>query len=155
MDYDKEFKDHWASTVVTNSEWTLLEISAVVDAYYAGAKRAEELLLSDPLVVDLRKVEWPAFAKSIKFYFSKDSNKVNMDDFIVLIQRPKPAWMPKVGEAVFGYSNTTDIVYAGTFKTNNFNGSSFDILVGGQIFEVHEIKPFTHENIGKRWEDIV
>jgi len=153
MDYDKEFKAHWASTVVTNGEWTLLEISAVVDAYYAGAKRAEELLLADQLVVDLRGYfDRYDYIKSIKIDGYGDDGEI--DCTIYTIPRPKPTWVPKVGEAVFGYSNTTDIVYAGTFKTNNFNGSSFDILVGGQIFEVHEIKPFTPENIGKRWEDI-
>jgi len=130
--------------------------------FYLGAKRAEELLLSDPLVVDLRKVEWPAFAKSVKFYFSKDSNHVNMEDFILLIPRPKPAWVPVVREAVFynatvgdGASIDNTVPFVGRF-VGEYEGYYTVIMATGEKrhFAHDLVKPFSPDSIGKRWEEI-
>ena len=127
-----------------------------------GAKRAEELLLADPMILDGRTV-WenidnndPFQENATEVIMSITVWDVNGDGRRILnraIPRPKPAWVPQRDEKVFGYSKYSGIVHTGVFKAQNTNGT-YEIVVGGHLFEVDTIKPFTPENIGKRWEDI-
>lgn len=116
-------------------------------AYYAGAKRAEELLFQDPLVVDLRKVEWPVDADHIVIEFYH--NRV-----IKTIPRPKPAWVPSIGEVVLFYYES--MVRVGKVEGNYETGVSLKIWENGKliIIPIKDCRPFNPENIGKRWEDI-
>jgi hypothetical protein len=158
MDYDKEFENRLGSNSIYND----FERDLSRSWYHLGAKRAEELLLSDPLVVDLRKVEWPSYAKSVKFYYSEADFYADAEDAIITIPRPKPAWVPQVGEAVFALDVDCKTIFVARVLSVDSNFAS--IVYHGMRRDIHRVsfagheifcKPFTPENIGKRWGELI
>ena len=140
----------------------IIELDTAVAEWKEKAEKAEELLLADPLVVDLRKV-WdnaPDWAESVKFYYNNNIMNGASEDFISLIPRPKPAWVPVKGEAVF-YNATIGVIdksipFVGRFIEENIDGYYAIVMTNGEThyFGKELVKPFTPENIGKRWEEI-
>jgi hypothetical protein len=153
MDYKKEFDNHMNGTVLDSVENT-----ATARNFYAiGAKRAEELLLSDPMVWDGRKV-WenaPKDAEGIAIIYNgvgrgcaTFSNLEGDEPLIAFLPRPKPAWVPnEEGEIVLvSHIFVASLAYYKSGRT----------FIDGNwlVIDIEHLRPLTPENIGKRWEEI-
>ena len=134
------------------SERDEIEFSDSTDtrAFYAGAKAMEKSLLADPMVVDLRNVEWPDWSKRIYFSFVGENEK---GETIGVISRPKPQLVPEVGQAVFGLFD--GIIIMGKIIETFYSSATVHTIAGDMVLVVAKyIKPFHPDHIGKKWEDI-
>lgn len=153
MDYDKEAREATKIAFTKSEEYAK---DSSVEWFIAGAKRAEELLLGDPMIVDLRKV-WEEIPFGFNFLnISYQDNANNSLMTVKILPRPKPAWVPKVGDKVCALNTKTgDIIY-GIFVREDRQGNYHMSVNGGEVVyaEKKYMKPASMENIGKRWEDI-
>lgn len=81
--------EEWEERLEFSNDW--------VDMF--NAARQGMIPADEPLVIDLRKVEWPDWANHIMVFF--ESNTGMTCQTIKTITRPIPAWQPKEGEWVW------------------------------------------------------
>lgn len=143
--------DIWAATSAIHKDLSLRATLGDVRLIWQAAQAA---LLADPMVIDLRGLEWPDDSMKIRLMFvDKSDNDFRFVDNII---RPTPSWHPKEGEAVFIVRGDNTDVSVVRFSHIDQHGIWRVITVKGQEqgFTPSLVKPFDPAKIGKPWEEI-
>lgn len=99
--------------------------------------------------------EWPRHATGINVTYAWDCfDEAIGSPVIAYIPRPKPVWVPRVGDRVFALDTTDGMVHVGVIEEVNGNMSLVTSCGKKGWFHNKELKPFNDSYIPKPWSEI-
>lgn len=136
----------------------LKQTIGVEDAFAHGfASGRQGMIPAENAVVIPDVSEWPDDAIAIHFSYASATACYSGMQIISRIPRPKPVWVPKVGEAVFFCTTdlTGQVARVIGFEIDHPNCWSVINADGNTILPSKEhVKPFHPDHIGKPWSEI-
>lgn len=99
--------------------------------------------------------EWPDDALAIHFSYASATACYSGMQIISRIPRPKPVWVPQVGEAVFVLRDVRGNVNVGIVTQTGWEEKVEVTIFGNTKQEwIPDVKPFHESHIGKPWDEI-
>lgn len=152
--------EEWAKKHCIQDE---LNINAVFEDARVGMIPAENAVVIPPVS------EWPEWATGVRMVFEEGgawntptSTGVSSTSQRIKtvpethIPRPKPVWVPQVGDRVFLLWDFIGCPYVQVGKLVQVNGINVQVLVDGveRAWGLANVKPFHESHIGKPWDEI-
>lgn len=154
MSFEEWIADYSDRVDTSTSAWTD-DAKDAFESARLGMIPAENAVVIPPVS------EWPVWSKGIVAVHSNDSRSEcedwpESDGYVAFIDKPVPAWVPKVGEAVFVVRGTDVDVSVCRFSHVDEHGIWRVVTVKGQEqgFTDSLVKPFHPDHIGKPWGEI-